>query len=118
MTQKRTSENDLVVTGNAAAATRRKTSRSRAKHSNAPADAPVVSASPAPETAEPAPVLSEATLSVTILESPVAALEPSREAIARLAYSYWESRGCQGGSAEEDWLRAETEIRTTATVTL
>lgn len=32
-------------------------------------------------------------------------------AIARLAYSYWEARGYMGGSAEEDWLRAEREIR-------
>ena len=32
---------------------------------------------------------------------------PSQEQIAALAYSYWEARGCQGGSAEEDWLRAE-----------
>lgn len=31
--------------------------------------------------------------------------------IARLAYSYWEARGGQGGSAEEDWLRAEQEYR-------
>jgi hypothetical protein len=35
-----------------------------------------------------------------------------REAIAKLAYSYWEARGYQDGSAEEDWLRAEAEIRT------
>ena len=35
-----------------------------------------------------------------------------RDAIARLAYSYWEARGFAGGSAEEDWLRAEEEIRT------
>ena len=33
------------------------------------------------------------------------------EAISRRAYSYWESRGFQGGSAEEDWLRAEAEIQ-------
>ena len=33
------------------------------------------------------------------------------EEIARLAYSYWDARGCQGGSAEEDWLRAEQELR-------
>ena len=33
------------------------------------------------------------------------------QAIASLAYSYWEARGRQGGSAEEDWLRAEAEIR-------
>ena len=34
----------------------------------------------------------------------------SRERIARLAYSYWEARGRQGGSAEEDWFRAEREL--------
>lgn len=33
------------------------------------------------------------------------------EEIARLAYSYWESRGCQGGSPEEDWFRAEQELK-------
>jgi hypothetical protein len=31
--------------------------------------------------------------------------------IARLAYSYWEARGSQGGSADEDWLRAEQQLR-------
>ena len=35
-----------------------------------------------------------------------------RQAIARLAYSYWVARGYNGGSAEEDWLRAEREVRT------
>jgi hypothetical protein len=34
-----------------------------------------------------------------------------RQAIARLAYSYWVARGYTGGSAEEDWLRAEGELR-------
>ena len=38
--------------------------------------------------------------------------EPKQEEIARLAYSYWEARGGEGGSAEEDWLRAEQELRT------
>ena len=33
------------------------------------------------------------------------------EVISRLAFSYWEARGFQGGSAEEDWLRAEGEIQ-------
>ncbi len=41
-----------------------------------------------------------------------AAPELKREQIARLAYSYWEARGCKGGSAEEDWVRAEQELRT------
>jgi hypothetical protein len=31
--------------------------------------------------------------------------------IARLAYSYWEARGRPDGSAEEDWFRAEDELR-------
>jgi hypothetical protein len=33
-----------------------------------------------------------------------------QEKVALLAYRYWEERGCQGGSPEEDWLRAEREI--------
>jgi hypothetical protein len=32
------------------------------------------------------------------------------EAIAQLAYSFYEARGYAGGSAEEDWLRAEREL--------
>jgi len=32
------------------------------------------------------------------------------EAIARLAYSYWEARGYAPGSPEEDWFRAEQEL--------
>ena len=32
------------------------------------------------------------------------------EDIARLAYSYWEARGCPLGSPEEDWFRAEMEL--------
>lgn len=32
------------------------------------------------------------------------------ERIALLAYSYWEARGRQGGSPQEDWLRAEREV--------
>jgi hypothetical protein len=33
------------------------------------------------------------------------------EEIGRLAHSYWEARGGEGGSAEEDWLRAEKELK-------
>lgn len=32
------------------------------------------------------------------------------EKVALLAYSYWEERGKQGGSPEEDWYRAEKEV--------
>jgi hypothetical protein len=33
------------------------------------------------------------------------------ETISKRAYSYWEARGFQGGSAQQDWLRAESEIQ-------
>ncbi|MGD0014561.1 MAG: DUF2934 domain-containing protein [Bryobacteraceae bacterium] len=33
------------------------------------------------------------------------------EEIALLAHSYWEARGRQGGSPEEDWFRAVEEVR-------
>ena len=34
------------------------------------------------------------------------------EAIARLAYYYWEARGGVGGTPEDDWFRAEHELVT------
>ena len=40
---------------------------------------------------------------------------PTQEQIACLAYSYWEARGYQGGSPEEDWLRAERELADAST---
>jgi hypothetical protein len=40
-----------------------------------------------------------------------ASSEHSAEAIAKIAYGYWESRGYRGGSPLEDWVRAEHEYR-------
>ena len=34
------------------------------------------------------------------------------EEIAQLAYSYWQARGCPHGSPDEDWFRAEAELKT------
>jgi hypothetical protein len=86
MPRKRISENDLVVS--AAAPPRRKTAGPKhAKHS----------ASPVEKLSEPA--------------AAAAICEPSRDDIAHLAYSYWEARGFEGGSSQEDWLRAELELR-------
>jgi Protein of unknown function (DUF2934) len=34
------------------------------------------------------------------------------EAVARLAYFYWEARGGVGGTPEDDWFRAEHELVT------
>jgi hypothetical protein len=41
----------------------------------------------------------------------VKAAAPSREEIARLAEKFWAERGWQEGHAEQDWLRAEQELR-------
>jgi Protein of unknown function (DUF2934) len=43
-------------------------------------------------------------------------LKPSAAEIERLAYSFWEARGRQGGSPEADWFRAEQELRKRAAV--
>jgi hypothetical protein len=101
MTRKRNSENDLgISTGASAAPARRSTaSRVRAKHV-VPAETPLTTAEP-----ELAPAQTVAAVPVS---------KPRHEEVAELAYLYWEARGCQGGSQEEDWLRAEQELRARA----
>lgn len=97
MTRKRTSDNELATgTAAASAPSRRKpAARPRAKHTVAPVESPLTPA------ADPVPQ-----------ETAVAVVyEPTYEEVAQLAYLYWEARGCQGGCPEEDWLRAETELR-------
>jgi len=42
---------------------------------------------------------------------PMHARIPTHEEIAHLAYSFWEGRGRQHGSALEDWLRAERQLK-------
>jgi hypothetical protein len=79
-------------TGAAAAASPVKRRVQRAKHVGAQADGTV------------------STVSETIVQQEMVV---DREAVARLAYSYWEARGFIGGSPEEDWLRAEREVRET-----
>lgn len=63
-----------------------------------PPSAAIVSA-----TAPPAPQAGGSVSSANLQIGP--------EKIAMLAHSYWEARGCQGGSPEEDWLRAERQLR-------
>ncbi len=40
-----------------------------------------------------------------------AGVQPSHEDIAKLAYQYWIEGGRRQGTAEEDWRRAERELR-------
>ncbi len=97
MARKRVSENPLVVSPAAAApapARRKPSTVRKPRRAAETSGAPVYTAAPVEsvvETAEPAPAVAA----------------PSREDIARIAYSLWEARGYQGGSPEEDWLRAE-----------
>jgi hypothetical protein len=50
--------------------------------------------------------------STVVIPSETTQLIPqAHETIAAVAYSYWESRGYQGGDALEDWFRAESELR-------
>jgi hypothetical protein len=93
MATKRNSENKVSMpSGAAAVPARRKSSATRASRP------PVVEASVTPEVA-----FVESATEVTT--------EVTNDVVARLAYSYWEARGYQGGSPEEDWLRAEQELR-------
>jgi hypothetical protein len=99
MTRKRTSETDLSISAGASAAPSRRTSAGRTRTTRAvPPETPSTSAA-APEIAAPQAVAA----------APFE--QPSLEQIRELAYLYWEARGCQGGSPEEDWVRAEQELR-------
>ena len=79
--------------------------RNRRKHS----PASVTPAAPSPENA-PAENSSSLDFAVETRTAAVSEHIPDSSEVARLAYSYWEARGCQGGSPEDDWLRAEQEL--------
>ena len=98
MTRKRTSETDLVVSGAGAAAPVRRKAAARPRAKRA-AEPQTLAAAPA----EPEIVALQADAASSVYA-------PSYQEIAALAYSYWEARGCQGGSPEEDWLRAEQAL--------
>lgn len=89
MAHKRSTQKDLIVSSGAA---------------------PARSKSPRSRRAQPAGTSVAAPQEVSAAAVPVP-YEPSHEEIATLAYLYWEARGCQGGSPDEDWTRAENELR-------
>lgn len=87
-------------TGSAAAPARRSSaaSRKRAAAQNSPGE----TVGQAEEILTTTPVVSEA----IFIE-----YTPSHADISTLAYSYWVDRGCTEGCSEQDWLRAEAELR-------
>ncbi|MBI4903624.1 MAG: DUF2934 domain-containing protein [Acidobacteria bacterium] len=50
-----------------------------------------------------------ATLAQAVATEPTSA---PQEEIARLAYFYWQERGCPHGDSMQDWLHAEQEVLT------
>jgi hypothetical protein len=112
MASKRVSEKKMVAPSGAAqsASVRKQATSKRTTRSAKPVETLATPAAQ-PETTAP--------FGVEPLGAPAHSLaiahqveEPSQEAVAALAYSYWVARDCQGGSSEEDWLRAEQELRT------
>jgi len=96
MARKRNEARSIIsAEGAAAPATHRRSVR--ASVTQQPVSAP----------SEPQPA---AVLETPIVETPAVQISEQDE-IAKLAFSYWEARGCQGGSPEEDWARAEQEVR-------
>jgi hypothetical protein len=96
MPRKSSKETDLTITATGAAARRQPPVKSRTKRATVTTvtvDTPAI----------------EATSSIA---EPLGLYRPAQEEIAKLAFLYWEARGCQGGSPEEDWLRAERELST------
>ena len=87
MAKTRKTEPDVMVSAAAAAPARRKIAT-------------------APRNPRPA----AATTPTAAVASVVALYAPAQEEIAALAYSYWVTRGYQGGCPQEDWLRAEQEL--------
>ncbi len=72
----------------------------KAKKAKAPAK-PRTSAAPA----------KKATAKKAAVGKPAAAKTPSREEIAQLAHRYFVERGGKNGADQQDWLRAERELK-------
>jgi hypothetical protein len=45
------------------------------------------------------------------VDNRVAEKAPTREEIELLAYNYWTERGGQNGADQQDWYRAERELK-------
>jgi hypothetical protein len=58
------------------------------------------------------PEVSSGTVPATwAADAPPAQNQTPSAKCAQLAYLYWEARGRTDGSAEEDWVRAEQEVK-------
>jgi hypothetical protein len=55
--------------------------------------------------------MATATVDSIAQQSEMDSPEILHEQITALAYALWQERGCPEGSPEEDWFRAEKELR-------
>jgi len=97
MPTNRTKENEIAIPAASAAVRRKSSTTPRSKH-----------------LLKTSPVATPEVDTVVEVAEEQAVYTPSETEIAALAYTYWAGRGCQGGSPEEDWLRAEKELRAKA----
>jgi hypothetical protein len=115
MPRKQNTEKEFAVSAGAgAAAVRKPAANSRKKRVTSTASAePVASLAVSTDTA--ATAVAEV---AEVRSTPVAAellnaasTEPTSEQVAERAYLIWESRGCQGGSPQDDWFAALQQLR-------
>jgi DUF2934 family protein len=43
-------------------------------------------------------------------------MHPEHRSVGELAYQLWQARGCPDGTAEQDWLDAERQLRAARTI--
>jgi len=107
MATRKNPEKDVVLSSASAASARSRRARTTARpQHSAPATETPVTSTAVRETGA-AGVETSAYANTVVVER-----ELAHEDIARLAYALWEARGCQMGNPEEDWLRAEQQLRT------
>jgi hypothetical protein len=70
-----------------------------------------------PASSEPAPQEPVSIPVLTAVSAVIVEYLPSHEEIAALAYTYWAERSYSAGCPEQDWLRAEAELRQRALAT-
>lgn len=117
-TRKKTAEEPVTAVPETGKVSAEIKSRSRASKSSAPKEEPKVTG----RAKHRNPVASESAIPSRAVDSPVidpvGVMTPSPESqeithahIETLAYSYWIARDYAHGSADEDWRRAERELK-------
>ena len=81
------------------------------KKTKAPAKPRSKAAKTAPITEMKVPAKPRAAAKPTLVAEKAAVPTPTRDQIALLAHRFWAERGYRHGSAEQDWFRAEQQLR-------